>query len=366
MKHFTSVIMVFLAVLSLPGCSQKAATLPENTFYSLVQSDILTSRAQTYAFSENGKQLASANIKLQDGEYYALDESRNYYIAGARSNDNLLSIQGKQSSFHLLDNPHYSGSTAICFEKGITYSSMNGNMDEKEGYLSLVVARDTSTKKTLYKTVVPLFAHDMDVIGNDLYLAGDNQGPHHNSAVITIVNKQTGTIISTQSYRQFSSFSSLVTLGNTLFLLGQSTLSSAKEIYTLQDGKISELPHRQKGDVIDGGGILNIYPCEDKLLVLKANELLLMDKTGAVLSRYKDEKMSEGSHDIQIVDGTIYDIKTAFPEFDYDTTTITQFASQTLKKRGHVTLHVKRLPNQIIIVKPALAEEKTTAAYAQK
>lgn len=350
--------MVLVAVLSLSGCSQKPTTLPPHTFYALIQSDYFNDHAQLYTFSKDGRELRFHSLQLQDGEYYALDESRNYYIAGARANDNLLSIQGKQSTFHLLDNPDYTGSTAVCFEKGITYSSMNGNMDETNGYVSLLVARDVSTGKTLYKTIVPLFSSDMDIIGDQLYLSGDNQGPHHNSAVLTIVDKKTGKIVSTRSFEHFSGMTSLVKLGSTLFVLGQSQTSPEKEIYTLHGGSIQELPHRQKGDLIEGGSILEIYPCKDKLLVLKDDGFSLIDKTGNIVSHYTDKKMSEGSHDVQIVDDIIYDIKTPFPEFDYNATTITRFDTKTLAKLGSIVLRVKRLPHQIVIVKPALTEEK--------
>lgn len=158
-----------LAYRYLTNVNLSAPSLKPKPAYYLMSSSMLNKGAQLSLISRTNDLINKESLNLQDISKVALTSGR-ILFAGERAN-NLLEITEKgQKQFHLLDNPAYSGVTAICYGKDQLISVMNGNMT-KEGYQSLLLVQDLAGN-LLFQKVIPLFAQKAVSTGEKHILSG--------------------------------------------------------------------------------------------------------------------------------------------------------------------------------------------------
>lgn len=180
-----------LAYRYLTNVNLSAPSLKPKPAYYLMSSSMLNKGAQLSLISRTNDLISKERLNLQDISKVALTSGR-ILFAGERAN-NLLEITEKgQKQFHLLDNPAYSGVTAICYGKDQLISVMNGNMT-KEGYQSLLVVQDLAGN-LLFQKVIPLFAQKAVVNGGKAYIVGAAVKNDGNFAcALTVVDLQAKT-----------------------------------------------------------------------------------------------------------------------------------------------------------------------------
>ncbi len=260
-----SLLFLCLLILSstLSACTPKPLTkLPAQTRFAIVQSDILAGRAQLTALDERGKTLGENRLRLQDGSVSARAPGV-FYVAGHRSNDNILIRGGDIQYFNLLDEPNYSGSTAVYLEDEANYACMNGNVSEETGYECLLVARDIRSGKTLYQSIVPLFATQILADENYLYLVGTNAGIDREEAVLTVVSKQTGKLLLTHIFPTYREIFSAALVQGRLLIVATDKADFKQKLLTVE-GILTALEEQRLANTEDGLRIQPLLAWQDK------------------------------------------------------------------------------------------------------
>lgn len=102
-----------------------------------------------------------SKFEMQDLSFYSFDE-KNLLISGGRSNNNLkfdLSQEGRFSEVYWLNEPDYSGVTAVELFEQSSLVIMNGNYTD-ETYLNLVVEQDFQGN-VIHQNIIELYCRDI-------------------------------------------------------------------------------------------------------------------------------------------------------------------------------------------------------------
>lgn len=242
-KRDSRLFLLFASIFCLTACSPKLGQqeLATEATYLVIASDIIDSKGEVLMFDSSGNKVGQKNMSIKDVISLSRAQDQSIYVAGERSNTNLLIEDGKLKSFTLLNDDRYGGSTAVLLDEKYTFSSMNGNVSAKVGYESLLVARDRNSGNTLYQTVVPLFTTQMLEFDDRIYLVGTNAGFDHEDAVLVIVNKETGQILDTFIYPEYREAFGIVRAADQIFVEMTRKSDLKQEILTFKNGLLSAL-----------------------------------------------------------------------------------------------------------------------------
>lgn len=270
MHQYRKLVVVLVAFLFLVACKKSNSynsyhfkKFNDKVRYVAVQSYMMNKNGRIITMNEKGNILEEMSIPLQDIQNISIKNS-NIYFSGARSNNNvIINKDGRMDVFHLLDNSNYTGSTSILMSDGISYSSMNGNVDEKDGYVSLLVARDIYTKKTLFKTIVPLFTTSMCEDEKYIYLVGTNSGlKDKEEAVLILLDKKTGTIENKYLYPEYREFFDIRKKDDRIFLSATDKKSLNTEIYEFKNDNVLSLNNKATGRLLELSEDTIVYSSE--------------------------------------------------------------------------------------------------------
>ena len=277
--------LIFLNVLFILSCAVSvfaynyraninltSPILKPKPAYYLMSSSMLNKGAQLSLISRTNDLIGKESLNLQDISKVALTSGR-ILFAGERAN-NLLEITEKgQKQFHLLDNPAYSGVTAICYGKDQLISVMNGNMT-KEGYQSLLLVQDLAGN-LLFQKVIPLFAQKAVVNGGKAYIVGAAVKSDGNFAcALTVVDLQAKTA-STYETEAEHKYKDVIACAGKLYCLSGYRNALHKEIHiydseTLQLNNKIYLPEEAAA----------LFEFNDKLHLLIGNKIQPLSAAG--------------------------------------------------------------------------------------
>lgn len=164
------VFLVLVACIIGIRISHSSGCSHEETAYFIIHSNMLKKSGGLTGIDVHGNIVSDTLLKIQDVSKYSLTDG--YFIAGGhRANNHLLVDEhGEVTNFSLLDNPNYSGVTAITMSDEKIIAVMNGNVAEGT-YKNLLVIQDTNGK-VIFDKVIDIFASDILCDGKEVYIVG--------------------------------------------------------------------------------------------------------------------------------------------------------------------------------------------------
>lgn len=283
MKIRRCLLLIFITcsilVSSCAAITTNSVSLPQDADYVLIGSSMLEDKGAILTFDATGKMLDCRSMDIRDVENLSKAQDQSIYAAGVRSNTNLLIQNGEMNSFALLDDEQYGGSTAIDHDVEHTFSCMNGNISEEHGYESLLVSRNKESGKTIFQTIVPLYATQILNVDNKLYLVGTNSGANHNDAVIVTVDKTTGACLDTFIYPEYQEIFGIIQLRDQIFIECTRKSDLKQEILKFHEGKLTslEIPMIQS--------IIHVSADDSTMYVATENALIQLDQTGKTINQ---------------------------------------------------------------------------------
>lgn len=171
-KGFIVIGCLFIAIMVIAGVTvfrqKKLSTAP--TAYYIIYSDMLKKNGGVTGIDISGNPTFIKSLKIQDVSKYNLME-QDFIAGGSRANNHLIIDEnGSVSEFYLLDNPDYSGVTAITGDKENIIAVMNGNITNNT-YQNLFVIQDKKNN-ILEKEVFDIYASDILLSDNIVYIVG--------------------------------------------------------------------------------------------------------------------------------------------------------------------------------------------------
>lgn len=171
-KLFIILAIIIAVILCITGVKifQYNKMSSKETAYYIIHSDMLKKSGGIVGIDSEGNVTNQKSLKIQDISKY--DLVKDTFIAGGnRSNNNLLiNTQGEIVEFNLLDNPNYSGVTAITIYDENIVAVMNGNISGNT-YQNLFVLQDKQGK-VLEKKIIDIYASDIYCENNIIYIVG--------------------------------------------------------------------------------------------------------------------------------------------------------------------------------------------------
>lgn len=167
-----SILVIAIIFIVSMNAFKKNNFSTEKTAYYIVHSDMLKKSGGLVGIDIEGNITRQESLKIQD--ISKCDYADNIFIAGGhRSNNHLLiDAQGNVTEFNLLDNPNYSGVTAITVNDEKIVAVMNGNVSNNT-YLNLLVIQDMQGN-ILEKKIFDIYASDVLCENSTVYMLGSN------------------------------------------------------------------------------------------------------------------------------------------------------------------------------------------------
>lgn len=142
----------------------------KETAYYIVNSDMLKKSGGLTGLDIDGGITSEEKLKIQDVTKFFYQD-KNFIAGGHRANNNLIiDKDGKVKEFSLLDNPNYSGGTALTSDGENVIAIMNGNLADNT-YQNLLVIQDIEGN-VKEKKILDIYASDAIFSGDKIYIVG--------------------------------------------------------------------------------------------------------------------------------------------------------------------------------------------------
>lgn len=142
----------------------------KETAYYIVNSDMLKKSGGLTGLDIDGGITSEEKLKIQDVTKFFYQD-KNFIAGGHRANNNLIiDKDGKVKEFSLLDNPNYSGVTALTSDGENVIAIMNGNLADNT-YQNLLVIQDIEGN-VKEKKILDIYASDAIFSGDKIYIVG--------------------------------------------------------------------------------------------------------------------------------------------------------------------------------------------------
>lgn len=190
-KLIKSILLIIICVgltLGNAGCSSKSVPCPDNAEYCVINSDLTKQKGKYYFVDGEGNVVGdSCSVRMQDLEFYDVGED-NIILSGSRKNNNMIFNRGSSEinkDFFFLNEPKYTGVTAVKTRGDIILGLMNGGMSEKT-YIDVLVLQSLDGE-VLHRSDVEIYAQDILDNGSEAVIAGhyyDREKDNHYCAEI--------------------------------------------------------------------------------------------------------------------------------------------------------------------------------------
>lgn len=171
MKKFLIIACLLVVVLMVILLRNDTTALSkEDTSYYVVYSSMLRRSSSIVGIDNSGVPTFIKRLTLQD--ISKCDYANGVCIAGgSRANNHfIIDKNGEVEEFYLLDNPNYSGVTAITVNESCVFAVMNGNIADNT-YKNLLVIQ-TFDGNTIEKRIIDIYARDILLDKNVIYIVG--------------------------------------------------------------------------------------------------------------------------------------------------------------------------------------------------
>lgn len=171
MKKIFIIILVIATTIGVFYYTTKKENFSnKETAYYIVNSDMLKKSGGLTGLDINGGITSEKKLKIQDVTKFSYQD-KNFIAGGNRANNNLIiDKDGKAKEFFLLDNPNYSGVTALTSDGENVIAIMNGNLADNT-YKNLLVIQDIEGN-VKEKKILDIYASDAIFLGNKIFIVG--------------------------------------------------------------------------------------------------------------------------------------------------------------------------------------------------
>lgn len=170
-KKTFAIIVLIAAIISVVFYTTKKENFSnKETAYYIVNSDMLKKSGGLTGLDIDGEITSEERLKIQDVTLFAYKD-KEFLASGHRANNNLIiDKDGKVKEFSLLDNPNYSGVTALTSDGENVIAIMNGNLADNT-YQNLLVIQDIEGN-VKEKKILDIYASDAIFSGDKIYIVG--------------------------------------------------------------------------------------------------------------------------------------------------------------------------------------------------
>lgn len=242
-----------------------------------------------------------------------------------------------------------------------------------------MIKRDVDTGKTLFRTIIPLYASALIEYQGFIYAFGDNHGFDHDEAVISVIDKETGAIVKNHIFKNLRAIHSAALNGDSIVLAAiksyppateeEESLPSEYEIMTFdtQSERVQSFKHPFVVQLFEDvkiriGGNL-IYGITDE-------RIFAVNFEGICVGSFDTASAKSYNEQLDIVDGHLYAVSredqddTTFlkvDEFDLDNSEWVNSAWIREKeinfgsaRVSSLSFEIPREGNALVLIKPNL------------
>lgn len=279
------VIGCLICCLLFTSCSNTADNIGTESDYMIVHSRAREKSSGIYCINDEGT--TTGKIKdsnMQDLSFFSFDSNR-LLISGGRSNNNMLfhlDDNGKYSEIYWLNEPQYSGVTAVELLNNSALAIMNGNYTD-ETYLNLLVEQDFEGN-VIQQNIIELYARDISKYNNNVVISGKHLSKENDDRVwqASVINYSIAEqkIISQHNYAEYNCFWKIVAIDDTIYCLAEDKSESISIICTI-DVNTNEISSELKlDDQLSGLHIAedSVYAVGDMGIYCISSDLLSYEK----------------------------------------------------------------------------------------
>lgn len=183
-KKTTICILIALTLcFVVSACSTPQETISEGSEYMVIHSRSREKSGGIFCIDNDGNITNQiSRFDMQDLSFYSFS-ANNLLVSGGRSNNNIVfdfSQEGLFSEIHWLNEPNYTGVTAVELYNQSAFVVMNGNFTD-ETYLNLVVEQDFQGN-VVHQSIIELYCRDIAlqnkvalIVGKHLKIENNNR-----------------------------------------------------------------------------------------------------------------------------------------------------------------------------------------------
>lgn len=288
-------IAIIILSVALVSCSKTAEHISENADYVVIHSRSREESSGMFCIDTDGlvtKKLK--NSKMQDLSFFSFDNSK-LVISGGRRNNNMLfelSEKGTYSEIHWLNDPQYSGVTAVELLNNSILAIMNGNYTDTT-YLNLLVEQDFNSE-VIQQTTVELYTRDISSLDNSAKLVGKHLSKANNtnewSASIISYDISEQKILQQHDYSKFNCFWEIIESDAVIYCLAEDKNERINTICAINKNTFEIEKHLKIDDQLCG-----MY-FEDNALYVVGNTAIynVQAETLEMAQSYSHETTAEG------------------------------------------------------------------------
>ena len=328
--------MIFLSV-GLTSCSKTAEHIGAEADYIVIHSRSREESSGIFCIDSDGDVTEKLkNSKMQDLSFFSFNDEK-LIVSGGRKNNNMLfdlKESGVYSEVHWLNNPQYSGVTAVELLNDSVLAIMNGNYTDTT-YLNLLVEQDYDGD-VIQQTEIELYTRDVVADSSTAKLVGKHLsktgGTNEWKASIIDYNVAEQEITQQYYYAEYNCFWEILETDSVIYCLAENknerinTICAISKI-TFEIKSQLQIEDQLCGMYLDGN---TLYVVGNKSLYNIHADTLTKEQAyshDTTVSGYVDWAYEYSGHyyvmfryDQRVKDGNVYEygllLKTSLDTFD--------------------------------------------------
>ena len=338
MRKICSLLLAIIILsVGFVSCSKPAEQIGAEADYIVIHSRSREESSGIFCIDSDGTVTEKLkNSKMQDLSFFSFNDTK-LIVSGGRRNNNMLfdlKEKGVYSEIHWLNNPEYSGVTAVELLSESVLAIMNGNYTDTT-YLNLLVEQDYAGN-VIQQTEIELYTRDVSAVGNTANLVGKHLSKENNAsewkASIIDYDLTEQTIKQQYDYSAYNCFWEIVETDSAIYCLAEDKNECInticvidKETFEIQNQLMIE--DQLCGMYLDGS---TLYAVGNAAIYKVQADTLTTEQSythGTATEGYVDWAYVYGGHyyvmfryDQRVKDGSIYEygvlLKTSLDTFD--------------------------------------------------
>ena len=250
-KTFVIIVLITAIIGVLFYTTKKEKFSNKETAYYIVNSDMIKKSGGITGLDIDGGITSEEKLKIQDVALFAYKD-KEFLASGHRANNNLIiDKDGKVKEFFLLDNPNYSGVTALTSDGENVIAIMNGNLSDNT-YQNLLVIQDIEGNVKERK-ILDIYASDAIFSGDKIYIVGsflEADKDLWSSKIIAYDHRSSE--INENIISKDSRYEKGVIIEDKIYCLSANMDNEARIIDVLDKNTLEEVDELEFDEIIDG------------------------------------------------------------------------------------------------------------------
>lgn len=250
-KTFVIIILIAAIISVVLYITNKKNYSNKDTAYYVINSDMMKKSGGLTGLDIDGEITSEERLKIQDVTKFAYKDKK-FLASGHRANNNLIIDEaGKVKEFFLLDNPNYSGVTALTSDGENVIAIMNGNLADNT-YQNLLVIQDIEGN-VKEKKILDIYSTDAIVSGDKIYIVGSFLEADKNlwSSKIIAYDCKSGEINENIIFKD-SDYKKVVIIGDKICCLSANMNNEARIIDVIDKNTLEKIDELEFNDMISG------------------------------------------------------------------------------------------------------------------